>query len=510
MLRNVKCESYNNTRCPTSTSRYLYPPIYLISMTSTQDRNSVSKQNALKQPFQSRDDHQSPPLINSSEPTIALLPACNTFEEFHDTIGVSLETFKNLDGGWLFGYVNALKLAGVQTVIVFFSVHISETLRFTHPSGGAKVCVLPASKLYRAYYSARRQGLKVAGVSEDEKFSQVYSAENNRPSLLIALKDALKSVGAYLSTPLGTLAQELRREGCQAILCQEYEFARFDACVLLGRLMRLPVFATFQGGDKQQSFLESPLRQWAVRACTGLLVAPAAEIQRVRDCYGVPSTKVARIFNPMQDLKTWVALDRAESRAALNIPLDAQVVVFHGRMEIEYKGLDILLDAWEQVCRDRPDRDLRLLLVGTGSDANELAQRIANMQLRGVMRVDEFVRDRLAIRRYLSAADVYTLASRKEGFPVAPIEAMACSLPVVATDAPGVRDILEQGEASGGLVVPRCNPNLLALGLGRVLDDQAWGRELGNQARHRVEECFHPEVIGRQMRQFLLGIPASP
>src|SRR5262249_12588920 len=117
--------------------------------------------------------------------------------------------------------------------------------------------------------------------------------------------------------------------------------------------------------------------------------------------------------------------------------------------------------------------------------------------------VDEFVQDRTAIRRFLSAADVYVFPSRHEGFPVAPIEAMACSLPVVATDANGISDILEGGEASGGLVVPRDNAKELALALGRVLDDEAWGRELGRQARSRVETSFSLEAAGKQLRTFL-------
>ena len=125
------------------------------------------------------------------------------------------------------------------------------------------------------------------------------------------------------------------------------------------------------------------------------------------------------------------------------------------------------------------------------------------MQLRSVLWVNEFVQDRTAIRRYLSAADVYAFPSRHEGFPVALIEAMACGLPVVAADAQGVPDILEGGEASGGLVVPRNDTAALALALGRVLDDEVWSRELGKRARCRVEACFSFEAVGKQLCTFL-------
>ncbi len=439
------------------------------------------------------------------EPTIALLHCMDLIDDFLDHINISFETFCNeFIGSWMFGYINALKQVGVRTVLFCISARVAEPSRFTHVPTGVTICMLPASKSYLTYRAVRRKALSLYGASEGQSFTDIQDSKSNRPSLLTKVKNLAKSVGTYQSTPLGLLAREIRREGCDAILCQEYEYARFDSCVLLGRLIHLPVFASFQGGDETQSFVEFPLRLLALRGCTGLIIAPQTELQRVSDHYGVPSTKLARIFNPV-DLATWRAIDHNEARAALGIPLNTKVVMCHGRIDIHRKGLDILLDAWNQICRDRPEIDLRLLLVGTGPDSDKLHQRIATMQLRGVIWLDEFVNDRTVIQRYLSAADVYTLASRQEGFPVAPIEAMACGLPVVAADAPGVPDILEGGEVSGGIVVPREDATALALALGRVLDDEAWARELGKRARCRVKQYFSPETVGKQLRDFLLG-----
>lgn len=436
--------------------------------------------------------------------TLALLHCYDLIDDFLDSINISFETFCNeFIGSWMFGYINALQRVGVRTVLFCVSARVAEPSRFTHVPTGATICILPTSKSYLVYRGVRRNALNLYGGGEGQSFTDIHDSKSNSRSLLTKVKDLAKSVGTYLSTPLGLLAREIRREGCDAILCQEYEYARFDTCVLLGRLMHLPVFASFQGGDEIQSFVEYPLRLLALRGCTGLIIAPQTELNRVRDHYGLPSTKLARIFNPV-DISTWQAIDRNEARTALGIPLDAKVVVSHGRIDIHRKGLDILLEAWNQICQERPELELRLLLVGTGPDSDKLHHCLAKMQLRGVIWLDEFVNDRTVIQRYLSAADVYTLASRQEGFPVAPIEAMACSLPVVATDAPGVPDILEEGEVSGGIVVPREDSKALALALGRVLDDEAWGRELGKRARYRVEEYFSPEAVGKQLRDFLL------
>lgn len=441
----------------------------------------------------------------AAKPTIALLPCAELIEDFLDHVGISFETFcKEFVGSWMFGYINALKQVGVRTVLFCISARVEQPSRFIHEPTGTTICVLPPLRIYQAYRTLRRNSLSLYGASEAQSFKDIEDENSFRRSLLTPLKDLAKSLGTYLSTPLEVLARELRRENCQAILCQEYEYARFDTSVLLGRLMRLPVFATFQGGDRTQSFLEAPMRYLSFRSCTGVIIATQTETQRVQTRYGIPSHKIARIFNPL-DVATWQAVERSAARAALGIPLDALVVAWHGRVEIERKGLDILLEAWKQICNESPDKDLRLLIVGTGSDADRFRQQIDDMQLKGVMWLNQFVSDRTVIQRYLSAADVYTLPSRQEGFPLAPIEAMSCSLPVVAADAPGVPDILEGGALSGGIVVPRGNAPALASALSQILGDRAWSRKLGQQARYRVESCFSPEVIGKQLRDVLLN-----
>jgi starch synthase len=412
---------------------------------------------------------------DSPNRTIALLHWGDRFEDFFDTVGISFEDFRtNFTGGWLFNYIDALKGENVSTVIYYFSARVHEPLRFIHVATGSKVCILPVSRLYKF----------VRYMADTTPFPGLYT------------------LASYLATPLRSLAAELRHDKCNAILCQEYEYARFDLCVFLGKGINIPVFASFQGGSERLSILELLPRILAVHSCSGLIIGPKTQILQVQQTYSISSSKIAQIFNPM-DVANWHAIDRSEARAALNISLDAKVVVYHGRIEIQRKGLDVLLKAWEELCKERPHQDLRLLLVGTGTDAKEFGNQIDAMKLRGVMWINKYVRDRKAILQYLSAADVYTLPSRHEGFPVAPIEAMATGLPVVAADAPGVSDILDGGEVSGGIVVPREDKLALASALGRVLDDPVWSHELGQRARQRAENYFSLEVIGKQLRQFI-------
>lgn len=430
-------------------------------------------------------------------PAVALLPWGNVIEDFLDTLGVSLEAFsQEFTGSWMFGYVDALQRAGVRTVLICVSARVTRPSRVVHRPTGAPVWILPVPRCYRAL---RRRMVNPYGLSTSQVFGGAAAGWRRALRPLLAVS---RNVALYSTTPLRLVARTLRHERCAAMLCQEYEFPRFDVCVLLGRVMRVPVFATFQGGNYQRSSIERYIRRLAVRGCTGLIIGTERERRRLRDCYGVPAHKLARIFNPI-DLEFWNALDRTRARRVLGIPLDAEVVVWHGRVSIQQKGLDVLLRAWQHVRRPRAGRDLRMVLVGSGKDAARLRALIAPTA--GVTWVDQFLHDRQTIRLHLSAADIYAFPSRHEGFPVSPLEAMACGLPVVAADALGMADILEGGEASGGIVVPSEDAEAFAAALGRLLDDREWSRELGRRARRRVEAHFSLETVGRELRRFLFA-----
>jgi starch synthase len=321
----------------------------------------------------------------------------------------------------------------------------------------------------------------------------------------------LKDAEPYVATPLRLLAREIRRERCDVLLCQQYESARFDETALLGKVLRLPVFATYQGGgDQKVGTLERRFRAASLSACTGLIVATRAERERLRVRYGLPAVKLAGIFNPV-DTAFWHPEDRGHARAVLGIPPSARVAVWHGRVEMGQKGLDLLLEAWEIVCRLLSHRDVRLLLIGSGTDAEKLAREIETRRPRGVLWTNRFLHDRGAVRLHLSTANVYVFPSRAEGFPVSPLEAISCELPVVAADAHGISDIFENGEESGAIVVPCNDAAALARGLLRILEEEELARKLGLAGRRRALTGFSMERIGAQLHSFLFrGIsPAS-
>lgn len=425
----------------------------------------------------------------TERPVVALLPWGDLLEDFLDAIGLTLAEFRDeMSGGWLFGYVEALDRARVGTVVVCVSARVDEPTHWRHGPTGAPLVVLPASRAYR----------RTRGLLRDPQAWTRREAVGRRS----LLGGAAHEVAPYLATPFRALARELRRHGCGAILCQEYEYPRFDACVAVGRLLRLPVFATFQGGAQRVS-AERALRPLSVRGASGLVIGSAAEAERVQRRYGVPEQKIARVFNPL-DAELWRPQDRRQARREVGLPADGLVVAWHGRVDLHRKGLDVLVEAWRRLAA----AGRRLLLVGTGAHTEELRGLLGTVD--GVEWVDEYVLDRGRMRAYLSAADVYAFPSRWEGFPVAPVEAMACGLPVVAADAPGVREIFPDGVQSGGLVVRRGDAPALAAALEQLLNDPQRRADVARRARERVEAAFSLDAVGGALRDFFVSRGLAP
>jgi glycosyltransferase involved in cell wall biosynthesis len=426
------------------------------------------------------------PLQDGATPaprSLALLMWGDLFEDFFDTIDVSFDRFRTeLTGGWLFGYIEALQTADVKTSLIHVSARVRTTQRFIHRPTGAEVSILPAPRRHRWLRS-------------------LYRRFNGRK--------ALSSIASYASLPVVRLIRELRRHGADAILTQEYEHARFDVLVAVGKLTGLPVFASFQGGDKPHSRLEGYVRPIAVRSCAGLIIGPENERQRVERTYRLPPERISSAPNAM-DVMSIEPIEREVARASLGVPVTARVVGWQGRVTIHRKGLDVLLAAWERICRDRPDEELVLLLVGTGEDADRFGHQIERSGLDSIRWRDEYLTDRAELLPYQSAADIFVLPSRHEGFPVAPIEALAMGIPVVAADAPGVADILAGGEQSGGIVVPREDVDALVVALGSLIDDPEYCAELGRRARLRAERHYSLPEVGTKLRDFMFGPDAPP
>lgn len=395
---------------------------------------------------------------------VALFPWGDVIEAFLEPIGLELEDFiEHMTGGWLFGYAAALRSAGHRPVIVCVSKRRSQVSCHHHAGTGTPIWVVPGR--------GPQEGRSAAGYS----------------------------LRRWAATPLGAFRRILTETGCDLILTQEYEYTRFDALAWLAWRMKIPLFASFQGGDRTLSWIEGLARQASLRACRGLIVASAAERARLARAYPRLTLNLADIANPI-DTAEWKASDRRAARASLGLSEESFLAVNHGRIDVQRKGLDVLLKAWTAFAGDGA---AELVVIGSGQDQARFAGLLNESGLCNVRWLSHYTTDRSLIRRWLSAADVYVTASRLEGMPVAPLEAMACGLPIVATDAQGLPEILAKGEASGGLMVGRERPEETAAALRRLKEDGPLRARLGRAARRRIEEDFSIGAVGARLDQFL-------
>jgi len=196
-----------------------------------------------------------------------------------------------------------------------------------------------------------------------------------------------------------------------------------------------------------------------------------------------PALRSRVIVNGIDPAGTQAAAARAPlARADLGLEPGAPVLGTVARFD-PVKGLDVLLRAFAKLRVGVPDA--RLLVVGDGPEAPRLRAVARELGVGGDV---AFAGARPDAVRCLPLMDVYVSASRREGLPLALLEAMACGRPVVATRVPGHEDVVEDGRT--GVLVAADDPDALAAAVAALLADAPRRAVLGAAGRLRVESRF--------------------
>lgn len=241
------------------------------------------------------------------------------------------------------------------------------------------------------------------------------------------------------------------------------------------------VITTLHGTDvvlvgNDPSYL--PITRFSIERSDGVTTPSAFLAQATRDNFG--------IARPIEVIPNFVDGERfspAPAPPSGGQPRPAaQPTIVHSSNFRPLKRVDDVIAVFERVRRGRP---CRLALLGDGPERPRVE---AEVRARGLADDVTFLGEQLDVAATLRRAHVFLLPSESESFGLAALEALACGVPVVASRAGGLPEVVRDGES--GFLLPVGDVDAMAAAVGRVLDDAALHRRLSHAARADAVERF--------------------
>jgi D-inositol-3-phosphate glycosyltransferase len=238
-----------------------------------------------------------------------------------------------------------------------------------------------------------------------------------------------------------------------------------------------------EGGD-----LESEWRHRAehdvISCADAICVSCTEEESQFRRLYGNPRGRI-EIVAPGVEHAFFAPGDKGGARRALDLPLDAPVLLFVGRIQ-PLKAPDVAVRALAQL--HRPDALLLIVGGASGTEGDEEVTRLhALIDELGVRSQVRFVppQPHHILSTYYRSADAVLVPSRSESFGLVALEASACGVPVVASGVGGLLTLVDHGET--GYLVPDRDPALFAHYLREIIDHPSHAAALGRRGAERAK-----------------------
>jgi L-malate glycosyltransferase len=202
---------------------------------------------------------------------------------------------------------------------------------------------------------------------------------------------------------------------------------------------------------------------------------------------GIDSSRVLTIYNGL-DLSDWDSITQSAKR-----PGEPMITTVGNIRRV--KGHDIFIRSAAEVLSQFPD--------ATFSIAGEVLEPDYFAELQAIV-AELNLSDRLHfaggitnLREHFAAADIFVLPSRSEGFSNAIVEAMAASLPVVATDVGGNAEAVQDGVS--GIIVPSEDVAALSAAILQLLSDPSKAKEMGLEGKRLASERFTTDAMMKQI-----------
>ena len=281
----------------------------------------------------------------------------------------------------------------------------------------------------------------------------------------------------------------------------------------IGRKRRCKVVHTYHGhifhsyyGPIKTVFFLWIERVLARLATDRIVVISEQQRAEIHDKFRVGSNKQFAVIRLGLDIDQFAESSsrRFQLRDQLGIHPDEMLVGIVGRLTA-VKNHELFLRAISEFKRGSPSRHgrrVRFIVIGGGALRGELEHLSENLGLASDV---VFAGNRSDPENFYAALDIVALTSKNEGTPLTLIEAMANGRPVIATAVGGVVDLLGNPEppcqtmsyevCQRGLSTSVDNPKAFALGLARLLGDEALRRALGESGRLFVEQNYSKQRL---------------
>lgn len=256
------------------------------------------------------------------------------------------------------------------------------------------------------------------------------------------------------------------------------------------QLYRLPVPVVMHHHHLDRDRWTDHIERRVARAANRIITGSHFAQKQLTAELGVPPEKITVIPYGIPEQYRSLPLSRAlQHRLHLT---DTRVLLHIGSL-IPRKNLPVLLDAFKAVLTQLPQT--RLVLIGSGPEEARLRSQARHLGLERAVVFAGFVTEQEKLE-YYSLADVFVSPSLLEGFGLAVCEAMACGVPVVATQAGSLPEVVGDGET--GLLVPTGDGDALSRAILRLLQDDGLAQRLGRAGQARVERLFRWDVAARR------------
>jgi glycosyltransferase involved in cell wall biosynthesis len=297
------------------------------------------------------------------------------------------------------------------------------------------------------------------------------------------------------------LVRELHRaKGFDIIYATDF-FPDGDAAVRLSRCLGVPAACLCIGVDVNITAHSSKVIYSHFVGTARALQGTLACGRSVADGIDAVTSKRALCVYGVIDLEEFSPADDKESiRRELGLPAKKVIALYAGYLQ-ERKGIYEMLEAFSRIASI--DDNILLCVCGSGEEEERFGELVRRRNLTETIKVvGEVPPERMS--RWVKASDLFVLATHTEGMPNVVMEAMACGLPVVATQVGGLPEAV--ADCEGAILVPARDVEKFKDAVLRVAQDEGLRRRMGAAARARAEERFEVMQNARRILEHLSGI----